>query len=206
MQQSLKLLGSILLLAVLAPGVPSALSLPAQSPDTGVDPGVERVEWVLRDLQENEESEEPQSKTYTVAESDLNAYLEAQLKENEYKGVDALAVRLEQDTNLITKLDMNMDEIELGQQSFAVLIFLQMAGSHPKVEIAGELIVEDGIGTYQVKTMLFNGFTVPPALVQTVLTSVGRSSEPPFDPSQPFEMPYRIKIVKIENGQVTIYT
>ena len=206
MQQSLKLLGSILLLGVLAPGVPSALSLPAQSQDTGVDPGVEKVEEVLRDLQENEKSEEPQSKTYTLAESDLNAYLEAQLKKNEHKGVDALAVRLKQHDNLITTLDLNMDELELGQQDFAVLLFLKIAGSHPKVEIAGELIVEDGVGTYQVKTMLFNGFTVPPALVQTVLTSVSRSHEPPFDPSQPFEMPLRIKTLKIEPGKVTIYT
>ena len=206
MQQSLKLLGSILLLGVLAPGVPSALSLPAQSQDTGVDPGVEKVEEVLRDLQENEKSEEPQSKTYTLAESDLNAYLEAQLKKNEYKGVDALAVRLKQHDNLITTLDLKMDELELGQQDFAVLLFLKIAGSHPKVEIAGELIVENGVGTYQVKTMLFNGFTVPPALVQTVLTSVSRSHEPPFDPSQPFEMPLRIKTLKIEPGKVTIYT
>ena len=204
MKQSMKLLGSILLLAVLDPGMPSALSLPAQSTDTGVDPGVERIDEVLRDLQENEKSEEP--KTYTVAESDLNAYLEVELKKNEYKGVDALAVRLEQDTNLITELDMNMDELELGQQSFLVLLFLQMAGSHPKVEITGELIVEDGIGTYRVKTMLFNGVTVPPALVETVLTSVGRSSEPPFDPSQPFEMPYRIKVVMIEDGKAIIHT
>ncbi len=208
MKQSLKVLGSILLLGVLAPGVPNGLSLPAQSLDTEVDPGVERVEEVLKDLQENELSKEPQSKSYTLAESDLNAYLEAQLKKNEHKGVDALAVRLNPDNNLITTLDVNMDELEMGQQGFAVVIFLQiwMIGSRPKVEIAGELIVEDGVGTYQVKSMLLNGTTVPAALVQTVLTSFGRSQEPPFDPTQPFEMPYRIKTVKIEAGQFTIHT
>ena len=101
---------------------------------------------------------------------------------------------------------VNMDELEMGQQDFAVLLFLQMIGSRPKVEIAGELIVEDGVGTYQVKSMLLNGTTVPAALLQTVLTSFGRSHEPPFDPSQPFEMPYRIKTVKIEAGQLTIHT
>ena len=206
MKQSLKVLGSILLLGILVPGVPIGLSLPAQSLDTEVDPGVKKVEEVLKDLQENEQSEEPQSKTYTLAESDLNAYLEAQLKKNEHKGVDALAVRLNHDNNLITTLDVNMDELEMGQQDFAVLLFLQMIGSRPKVEIAGELIVEDGVGTYQVKSMLLNGTTVPAALLQTVLTSFGRSHEPPFDPSQPFEMPYRIKTVKIEAGQLTIHT
>ena len=206
MEQSLRVLASILLLGVLAPGVPIGLSLPAQSPDTGVDPGVEKVEGVLRDLQENEQSEEPESKTYTLAESDLNAYLEAQLKKNEYKGVDALAVRLRQHSKVITTLDVNMDELDLGQQDFAVLLFLKMAGSRSRVEIAGELIVEDGVGTYRVKTMIFNGLTVPPALVPTVLASVGRSHEPPFDPNQPFEMPYRIRTVKIEAGLVTIQT
>ena len=206
MGKSVKLLGSILLLGILTPGVPSALSLPTYSQDTGVDPGVARVEEVLKDLQENEKSEKPQSKTYTLAESDLNAYFEAQLEKNEYKGVDALAVRLKQHSNLVTTLDINMDELDLGQQDFSVLLFLQVAGSHPKVEIAGEFIVEDGVGTYRAKTMLFNGVTVPPAFVQTVLTSVGRSYESPFDPSQPFEMPYRIKTVKIEVGQVTIQT
>ena len=206
MKQSLKMLGSILLLGVLAPGVPNGLSLPAQSLDTGVDPGVERVEEVLKNLQENELSKEPQSKSYTLAESDLNAYLEAQLKKNEHRGVDALAVRLNPDNNLITTLDANMEELQMGQQDFAVLIFLQMIGSRPKVEIAGELIVEDGVGTYQVKSMLLNGTTVPAALVQIVLTSFGRSQEPPFDPTQPFEMPYRIKTVKIEAGQFTIHT
>ena len=109
MEQSLKVLGSILLLGILAPGVPVGLSLPAQSLDTEVDPRVEKVEEVLKDLQENEQSEEPQPKTYTLAESDLNAYLEAQLKKNEHKGVDALAVRLNHDNNLITTLDVNMD-------------------------------------------------------------------------------------------------
>ena len=202
----MKLLVSILLLGLLTAGVPIALSLPARSQDTVVDTGVEKVEAVLKDLQENEKSEKPQSKTYTLAESDLNAYFAAQLEKNEYKGVDALAVHLKQHSNLITTLDMNLDELDLGQEGFAVLLFLQMAGSHPKVEIAGEFIVEDGVGTYRAKTMLFNGVTVPPAFVQTVLTSVGRSYESPFDPSQPFEMPYRIKTVKIEAGQVTIQT
>jgi hypothetical protein len=168
MEQSLKVLGSILLLGILAPGVPVGLSLPAQSLDTEVDPRVEKVEEVLKDLQENEQSEEPQPKTYTLAESDLNAYLEAQLKKNEHKGVDALAVRLNHDNNLITTLDVNMDEVEMGQQDFAVLIFLRMIslGSRPKVEIAGELTVEDGVGTYQVKSIILNGTTVPTALVQ----------------------------------------
>ena len=208
MEQSLKVLGSILLLGILAPGVPVGLSLPAQSLDTEVDLRVEKVEEVLKDLQENEQSEEPQPKTYTLAESDLNAYLEAQLKKNEHKGVDALAVRLNHDNNLITTLDVNMDEVEMGQQDFAVLIFLRMIslGSRPKVEIAGELTVEDGVGTYQVKSIILNGTTVPTALVQTVLTSFGRSQDPPFDPTQPFQMPYRIKTVQIEAGQVTIQT
>ena len=206
MEQSLKVLGSILLLGILAPGVPVGLSLPAQSLDAEVDARVEKVEEVLKDLQENEQSEEPQPKTYTLAESDLNAYLEAQLKKNEHKGVDALAVRLNHDNNLITTLDVNMDEVEMGQQDFAVLIFLQMIGSRPKVEIAGELTVEDGVGTYQVKSMLLNGTTVPAALIQTVLTSFGRSQDPPFDTTQPFQMPYCIKTVQIEAGQVTIQT
>ncbi len=81
-----------------------------------------------------------------------------------------------------------------------------MIGSRPKVEIAGELTVEDGVGTYQVKSMLLNGTTVPAALIQTVLTSFGRSQDPPFDPTQPFQMPYCIKTVQIEAGQVTIQT
>ncbi len=206
MKHSLRVLGSILLLSVLAPGIPIGLSVPAQSPDTGVDPGVVKVEEILKDLQENERSEKPESKTYTLAESDLNAYFEAQLEKNEYKGVDTLAVRFSQHSNLITTLDVNLDELELGQQDFVVLLFLKMTGNRPKVEIAGELIVEDGVGTYQVKTMIFNGLTVPPAFVSTVLTSVGNSHEPPFDPNQPFEMPYRIKTVTIETGQVTIQT
>ena len=205
MTRASKLLGSLLCLGLLILGAPLRPTVSAQAPSDGTDAGVERVEEVLRDLQENDRSEEPMSKTYTLGESDLNAYLESQLRKHQHKGVEVLEVRLQQDRRLRTILDMNMDEIQLGQD-LAILILLNMVGNRPKVEMEGELTVEDGLGTYQVKSMLLSGNEVPAYLIETVLTSIGRSQEPPFDPSQPFEMPYRIKSVKIELGRVTIQT
>jgi hypothetical protein len=42
--------------------------------------------------------------------------------------------------------------------------------------------------------------------VNSILSSVGRQQDPPFDPSEPFDIPYGIKTIRVQQGKIRIDT
>jgi hypothetical protein len=176
----------------------------ANSPNPAVDPRAQRVERIFNEIEENHVNGRNPGKTYLLEEEELNAYLSEKLREQKRKDVEKIGVRLH-DKTFTTHIQVNMDEVQVKDTMTATL-FKALFRGRQKVEVDGELKTNNGQGTYEVQRARVNDVGVPAVVVNTILTSVGRQQDPPFDPSEPFDMPYGIKNIRVQQGKLRIDT
>ena len=141
---------------------------------------IKEVERILGQLVDNSILEEVPKRTYKLAETDLNSYLSFQIKKTK--------------------------RIQLKDKSLtASMLSALLQGAHT-LEVEGKLNVQEGIGKYQVQQASLDGIALPSSMVEMVLSTLGRQQDPPFDPVEPFPMPYGISTVDVQLGRVTIET
>ena len=163
---------------------------------------IKEVERILGQLVDNSTLEEVPKRTYKLSETDLNSYLSFQIKKTKRKGLENVSVSLKQG-GFVTVVEMNMSQIQLKDKSLtASMLSALLQGAHT-LEVEGQLSVQEGIGKYQVQQASLDGITLPSSMV---LSTLGRQQDPPFDPVEPFPMPYGISTVDVQLGRVTIET
>lgn len=74
------------------------------------------------------------------------------------------------------------------------------------VTAAGRLTTKDGIGQFQLDSAEISGVTVPKAVLQELLTHYSRTPENPagIDMDAPFELPSRIREIRVGTGTSTV--
>ena len=170
----------------------------------GADP-IKEVERILGQLVDNSILEEVPKQTYKLSETDLNGYLSFQIKKTKRKGLKNVSVSLKEG-GFVTVVEMNMSQIQLKDKSLtASMLSVLLQGAHT-LEVEGQLNVQEGIGKYQVQQASLDGIELPASMVEMVLSTLGRQQDPPFDPVEPFPMPYGISTVDVQLGRVTIET
>lgn len=165
----------------------------------------EKVQRVLEEMEARHREGKVPTKSYLLSEEEINAYLEVKLRERERKEVEAFTVRLKQQS-FVAVMKINMDEVQLKADSMTVQLFKALLSGHPTLEVEGRLQVKNGKGTYSVERARLNDIPVPAPLVNLILSAVGKKQNPPFDPTEPFEMPYGITSVDTAPGRVVIRT
>lgn len=181
----------------------AAQSYPAA--ELAQDSGGEKMERVVRELQDYHAKGSVLARTYQLTEAELNAYLLAQLHKRDRKEVENIAVRLK-DGGFITFVEVNMDELHLETDFLTASFFTALLSGRHTLELEGTLQTENGVGTYRVEQARLDGLPVPAPLVSSILSSLGQKQDPPFDPTRPFPLPYGIQSVTIESGKLTIRT
>ncbi|MCH8319854.1 MAG: hypothetical protein IH790_02710 [Acidobacteria bacterium] len=184
------------------------LSLTAESkPQAGQasDPGVAKVTRILEELRENDEQGTVPNKTYQVTEEELNAYLSAQLHQQHQKAVESIVLLLKEGT-FLTRVEVNVDEIEFPVDDVTTGYLRLLLKGIQTLEIEGTLEAENGMATYRVQEARLSGIPIPARLVNNLLSSLGKKNDPPFDPTQPFEMPYGIQSFTFQPGNVIMET
>ncbi|MFB3906300.1 MAG: hypothetical protein ACE15E_22885 [Acidobacteriota bacterium] len=179
--------------------------VPSPQPAGPPDPAAERVERMLAELEARENSQDREKRTYILAESDLNAYLAAKIQERPRKDVESLRIQMKEAV-FTTFLKVDFDQVEIKGDSMTVGLLKALLRGKQTIEFDGRLQTENGKGTYAVERATLNGLPLPPSLVNSILSAVGRRQDPPFDPMEPFELPYGIKRVKVEPGKARLET
>jgi hypothetical protein len=123
------------------------LCLPAESRPQGEqasDPGVAKVTRILEELKDNDRQSTVPNKTYELTEEELNAYLSAQLLQQNQKAVESINLLIKEGT-FLTRVEVNADELDIkgddvtigylrfllrGTQTLEVEGKLQAAGAH----------------------------------------------------------------------------
>ena len=170
-----------------------------------LDPRVAKVQQVVDALHANHVSGKVPARTYQLTEEDLNAYLATQLYQQQRKDVENLSVRLKEGT-FVTHLVVNMDEVELKGGSMTANFLKALLSGRQRLEVEGELLAEKGVGVYRVLKALINDDPVLVPLVNAVFSAIGRNQDLPFDPTEPFDLPFGIKTVRVEPSKVMITT
>lgn len=178
---------------------------PTTPPPGSSDPGAERVEKMLDELEAREQAQDKEKRTYTLIESDLNAFLAAKIKERPRKDVESLRIQMK-DVIFTTFLTVDMDQVEIKGDSMTKSLLKALFRGKQTIEFDGRLKTDNGKGTYEVERATLNGMPLPPSIVNSILSAVGRQQDPPFDPMEPFDLPYAIKTVKVSPGKATLET
>ena len=185
----------------------SWLCLPAESRPQGEqasDPGVAKVTRILEELKNNDQQSAVPNRSYEVTEKELNAYLSAQLYQQDQKAVESIALLIKEGT-FLTRIEVNTDELQVkGDDSLGYLRLL-LRGTQT-LEVEGKLQAADGLASYLVQEARLSGISLPAPWVNSLLSSLGKRNTPPFDPTEPFEMPYGIQSVTFHPGKVLMET
>jgi hypothetical protein len=103
-------------------------------------------------------------------------------------------------------VEVNVDEIEFPVDDVTTGYLRLLLKGIQTLEIEGTLEAENGMATYRVQEARLSGIPIPARLVNNLLSSLGKKNDPPFDPSQPFEMPYGIQSFTFQPGTVIMRT
>ncbi len=184
------------------------LFLAVESSPQGVqasDPGVAKVTRLLEELRDNDEQGTVPNRTYELSEEELNAYLSAQLYRQDQKAVESIVLLLKEGT-FLTRVEVNVDELQFQGDDVTTGYLRLLLKGIQTLEIEGKLEAENGLATYRVQEARLSGIPVPARLVNNLLSSLGKKNDPPFDPTQPFKMPYGIQSFTFQPGKVMMET
>ncbi len=169
------------------------------------DSGVAKVTRILEELRENDEQGTVPNRTYELTEGELNAYLSAQLHQQHQKAVESIALLIKEGT-FLTRVEVNVDELQFPGDDVTTGYLRLLLKGIQTLEIEGKLETENGLATYRVQEARLSGFSIPARLVNSLMSSLGKKNDPPFDPTQPFEMPYGIQSFTFQPGKVMMET
>jgi hypothetical protein len=74
------------------------------------------------------------------------------------------------------------------------------------ITASGVLTTKDGMGRFQLESAELSGVTVPKSLVQELLSYYSKTKENPagINMDDPFELPARIREIRVAQGTATI--
>ncbi len=184
----------------------STVVAPIQSSADTPETAAKRVESVLTELESREKENDRQSRTYVLVETDMNAYLASEIAKRERKDVEHLSVKMNDENRFITLLTVNLDKVDIKADGMTKTLFRTFLRGTQTIEMDGKLTTDKGKGTYEVQSATMNGVPLPATLVNAIISAVGKQQDPPFDPTEPFDLPYKIQTIVVSSGKTTIKT
>lgn len=151
-----------------------------------------QVEKVLTEIATSKET----GRTWKINEGELNQYIEEQLRRNKREGINSAEVELQEGSFLLT-LDVAADKMNLGGNSSAAAIIRSLFKGNQIVQLEGTIEATKGEVTYRTTGAKINSIPVPVAVVDSLLTQLGSSVEPPFDPAKPYPLPTGLQQVTL---------
>jgi hypothetical protein len=203
--------GSALALGLLL-GLALAAQLPAQSRFTKQD--ADRFETKLQRINDFANPARPKAAVASAAAAgqatqlmdvELNAYLRYQLKGQVPVGIVEPTLSSLGDGKVKGGAVIDLDAVRKQRQRGWTDPLSYMRGQLP-LTASGTLVTQNGIGRFQLETAEISGISIPKSLVQELLTYYSKSAENPSGIAidDPFELPARIKEIRVGRGESTV--
>jgi len=165
----------------------------------------ERCRVKLIRLEDFAAQEKPDGKQTTrFSDEEVNSYLAQDLSSEYHPSLKSIETAFEKDR---LQVAATVDFDRLGMESTKLLskmANLLFSGTHT-ITARGKLQSGNGEAYFELEKALFGNTALPNFLVESILTAVGKKQEPPFDPMQPEEMPYKIDKVDVHPGYIIVY-
>ena len=145
------------------------------------------------------------SQTTQLTDAELNSYLHFHLKEQVPTGVVDPTLNALGDGRVRGAATIDLDAVRKQRQRGWTDPMSYMTGKLP-LTASGLLITQNGVGRFQLETAEISGISIPKSLVQELLSFYSKSAENPSGISMddPFELPARIKEIRVGKGEAMV--
>lgn len=144
------------------------------------------------------------NQTTHFSEAEWNSYLALVLSANYHPCLRDMRLKFDEGR---VRAEATIDFNKLNFNSTQMLnnlVRTMLTGVH-SLAVAGSLNSGGGKASFQLAEARFDSLTLPNMLVAEILSAVGRKQQPPFDPTQPNDLPYHIQRVEVRTGSVVVY-
>jgi hypothetical protein len=143
-------------------------------------------------------------KPIRFSQDEVNSYLALDLRQKYHSSLRNLLMIFGED-HMQAIAEIDFDRLEMSSSKLLPkLMSMLFSGTHV-LSAGGKLITRKGKGSFKLEQARFDGSSLPRSLVEQIISLVGRKQNPPFDPLQPSEMPYRIQRVEVHAGYLIVY-
>jgi len=145
------------------------------------------------------------SHSTAVTDTEVNSYLRFIAAAQIPVGVADPEVHALGDGRVSGRAIADLDAVRKQKQRSWLDPLGYLAGQLP-VTAAGRLTTKDGKGQFQLETAEISGVRIPKAVLQELLSYYSRTPEHPagIDMDAPFELPARIKEIRVGSGTSTV--
>jgi hypothetical protein len=147
----------------------------------------------------------PASQTTQLTDAELNSYLHFHLKDQVPPGVIDPALNALGDGRVRGTAVIDLDAVRKQKQRAWTDPMSYLTGQLP-LTASGLLITQNGVGRFQLESAEVSGLSIPKSLLQELLTYYSKSAENPSGISMddPFELPARIKEIRVGKGEAMV--
>jgi hypothetical protein len=147
---------------------------------------------------ENNPKHKPGSTRVETSEVELESYLLYSLKEDIPAQVDSADVQLAQDT---VALDT---QITFSSNATGNPVFDALVGGTHNLFVKGKLVAREHRGKFDLLEVRVDGIPVPNLLIQSLMKRYVQPKYPDVDLNEPFDMPWGIQELKLEQGKAIV--
>ena len=145
------------------------------------------------------------TQTTEITDDELNSYLRFHAKEQMPAGVMEPTINALGDGRVGGRVLVDLDVVRKQKQRGWLDPMGYLTGRLP-LTATGMLTTKDGVGRFELESAEVSGITVPKTLIQEILTHYSRTPENPtgINMDEPFELPSRIREIRVGRAQSTI--
>ena len=146
-----------------------------------------------------------QSRATPVSDTEVNSYLHYLAADQIPVGIVEPALSAVGEGRVSGRAVVDLDAVRKQKQRGWLDPIGYLSGRMP-VTAVGRLTTKDGKGQFQLESADISGVTVPKAVLQELVTYYSRSPENPsgINMDAPFELPARIREIRVGSGTSTV--
>lgn len=147
----------------------------------------------------------PKSQTTQLTDTELNSYIRFHLREQVPAGIVEPTLNAVGDGRVRGGATIDLDAVRKSRQRGWMDPMNFLTGSLP-LTAAGVLVTQNGVGRFQLESAEISGISIPKSLVQELLSYYSKSADNPGGISldDPFELPARIKEIRVGRGEAMV--
>jgi hypothetical protein len=145
------------------------------------------------------------SQTTQLTDAELNSYLHFHLKDQVPAGVLDPTLSALGDGRVKGTAVIDLDAVRKQKQRGWTDPMSYLTGQLP-LTASGLLITQNGVGRFQLESAEVSGLSIPKSLLQELVSYYSKSAENPTGISidDPFELPARIKEIRVGKGEAMV--
>ena len=145
------------------------------------------------------------SQNTDFTDDELNSYLRFNVREQIPEGIVDPTLNALGDGKVSGRVIVDLDAVRKQKQRGWLDPMGYLTGQLP-LTARGTLSTKEGVGRFELEAAELSGITVPKSLIQELLSYYSRSAEHPngINMDDPFELPSRIREIRVGKAQSTI--